>query len=170
MRKIKVGMLGIGNIGKGTYRTLEMGRKKIEDTTGLSIEIVKILNRHPDRDRGIDIPREKYVTDAYDIINDPDIDIMIELIGGIEPATTYMADALRAGKHVVTANKAAVAANGRMLQQLAQENQVLLRFEASVGGGIPILNAITTALVSNEFTEVLGILNGTTNYILTQMA
>ena len=67
MRKIKVGMLGIGNIGKGTYRTLEMGRKKIEDTTGLSIEIVKILNRHPDRDRGIDIPREKYVTDAYDI-------------------------------------------------------------------------------------------------------
>ena len=170
MRKIKVGMLGIGNIGKGTYRTLEMGRKKIEDTTGLSIEIVKILNRHPDRDRGIDIPREKYVTDAYDIINDPDIDIMIELIGGIEPATTYMADALRAGKHVVTANKAAVAANGRMLQQLAQENQVLLRFEASVGGGIPILNAITTALVSNEFIEVLGILNGTTNYILTQMA
>ena len=170
MRKIKVGMLGIGNIGKGTYRTLEMGRKKIEDTTGLSIEIVKILNRHPDRDRGIDIPREKYVTDAYDIIDDPDIDIMIELIGGIEPATTYMADALRAGKHVVTANKAAVAANGRMLQQLAQENQVLLRFEASVGGGIPILNAITTALVSNEFTEVLGILNGTTNYILTQMA
>jgi homoserine dehydrogenase len=169
MKTIKIGMLGIGNIGKGTYRTLEMSRAKIEQANGLTIEIVKILNRHPEIDRGIDIPKEKYVTDAYEIINDPEIDIVIELIGGIEPATTYMADALKAGKHVVTANKAALAANGRMLQELAYKNQLMLRFEASVAGGIPILNAISTALISNEFSEVQGILNGTTNYILTQM-
>lgn len=169
MKKINIGMLGIGNIGKGTYQTLEMSRSKIEQSTGLSLEIVKILNRHPEIDRGIDIPKEKYVTDAYDIINDPDIDIVVELIGGIEPATTFMADALKAGKHVVTANKAAIAANGQMLQELAYKNQLMLRFEASVAGGIPILNAISSALISNEFSQVQGILNGTTNYILTKM-
>ena len=169
MNKVKIGMLGIGNIAKGTYRTLELSRKKIEDSTEVSFEIVKILNRRPDEDRGIDIPKEKYVTDVNEILDDPEIDIVVELIGGIEPATEYMAAALSRGKHVVTANKAAIAANGEMLQRIAQENHAKLRFEASVGGGIPIINAITTALLSNEFTEILGILNGTTNYIMTQM-
>lgn len=162
MNKVKIGMLGIGNIAKGTYRTLELSRKKIEDSTDVSFEIVKILNRRPDVDRGIDIPKEKYVTDVNEILDDPEIDIVVELIGGIEPATEYMAAALSRGKHVVTANKAAIAANGEKLQRIAQENHAKLRFEASVGGGIPIINAITTALLSNEFTEVLGILNGTT--------
>ena len=170
MKKIiKAGMLGIGNIGKGTYQALEMNRAKIEETTGLDIEIVKILNRDPDRDRGIDIPKSKYTTDVQEILTDPGIDIVIELIGGIEPATTYMAEALRNGKSVVTANKAAIAANGKYLAQLAQDNHVLLRFEAAVAGGIPILTSLTTALLSNKFTAVHGILNGTTNYILTQM-
>ena len=169
MEKIKVGMLGIGNIGKGTYKALAMNQKKIADTTGLDIEIVKILNRHPEKDRGIDIPREKYTTDVDDILNDPEISIVVELIGGIEPATTFMARALENGKSVVTANKAAIAANGRMLAQLAQEHHVLLRFEAAVAGGIPILTSLTTALLSNEFSSVHGILNGTTNYMLTKM-
>ena len=159
MEKIKVGMLGIGNIGKGTYQALAMNQKKIADTTGLDIEIVKILNRHPERDRGIDIPKEKYTTDIDDILNDPEISIVVELIGGIEPATTFMARALENGKSVVTANKAAIAANGRMLAQLAQEHHVLLRFEAAVAGGIPILTSLTTALLSNEFRSVHGILN-----------
>ena len=171
MRKIiKVGMLGIGNIGKGTYQALEMNHQKIAETTGLDIEIVKILNRNPAKDRGIDIPKEKYTTDVNEILSDPDIDIVVELIGGIEPATTYMAQALSNGKSVVTANKAAIAANGPKLAALAQENHVLLRFEAAVAGGIPILTSVTTALLSNEFNEVHGILNGTTNYILTQMS
>ncbi|MGN0361947.1 MAG: homoserine dehydrogenase [Bilifractor sp.] len=169
MEKIKVGMLGIGNIGKGTYQALYMNQKKIADTTGLDIEIVKILNRHPEKDRGIDIPKEKYTKDVDEILNDPEISIVIELIGGIEPATTYMARALENGKSVVTANKAAIAANGRMLAELAQKHHVLLRFEAAVAGGIPILTSLTTALLSNEFSSVHGILNGTTNYILTQM-
>ncbi|MBQ6622933.1 MAG: homoserine dehydrogenase [Mogibacterium sp.] len=168
-KSIKVGMLGIGNIAKGTYRALEMNHDKIAETTGLEIEITKILNRDPSRDRGIDIPREKYTTDVQEILTDPEISIVVELIGGIEPATTYMAEALRNGKSVVTANKAAIAANGRLLADLAQENHVLLRFEAAVAGGIPILTSLTTALLSNHFTEVHGILNGTTNYILTQM-
>ena len=171
MKKIiKVGMLGIGNVGRGTYQALEMNRQKIAETTGFDIEIVKILNRHPEKDRGIDIPKEKYTANVDDILTDPEIDIVIELIGGIEPATDYMARAMQNGKSVVTANKAAIAANGKTLARIAQENHVLLRFEAAVAGGIPILTSLTTALLSNRFSAVHGILNGTTNYILTQMA
>lgn len=169
-KKIKVGMLGIGNVGRGTYQALEMNRSLIAEKTGLDIEIVKILNRSPEKDRGIEIPKEKYTADVQDILKDPEIDIVAELIGGIEPATTYMAEALANGKHVVTANKAAIAANGEKLAALAQENKVLLRFEAAVAGGIPILSSLTGPLLSNEFTQVHGILNGTTNYILTQMS
>lgn len=169
MKTIKVGLLGIGNVAKGTYRTLELNCEKIKANTGVCIEIAKILNRSPEKDRGIDIPQNVYVTEPYDIINDPEIDIVVELIGGIEPATEYMSAALSNGKHVVTANKAAIAKNGKKLQKLADENKVMLRFEASVAGGIPIINAITTALMSNEIDGILGIMNGTTNYILTQM-
>ena len=166
---IKVGMLGIGNVGRGTYQTLRMNHDKIAETTGLDIEIVKILNRHPEVDRGIEVPDGVYTPNVSDILDDPEIDIVIELIGGIEPATEYMARALANGKSVVTANKAAIAANGKKLAALAQEHHVLLRFEAAVAGGIPILTSLTTALLSNQFDEVHGILNGTTNYILTQM-
>ena len=169
MKTVKAGILGIGNVGTGTYRTLQLNRDKIIESTGMDIEVTKILNRHPDRDRGITIDKNIYVQDAYDIINDPEIDIVVELIGGIEPATTFMADAIKNGKHVVTANKAALAEHGKMLQELATQNGVMLRFEASVGGGIPIINALTSALLSNDFTEILGIVNGTTNYILTKM-
>lgn len=169
-KKIKVGMLGIGNVGTGTYRALEMNHDLIAARTGLDIEIVKILNRSPEKDRGISVPAEKYTADVNEILNDPEIDIVAELIGGIEPATSYMAEALSKGKHVVTANKAAIAANGPMLASLAQDNKVMLRFEAAVAGGIPILTSITTALQSNELTQVHGILNGTTNYILSQMS
>lgn len=170
MKKVKVGLLGIGNVATGTYKTLELNKEKIRESTGVDIEIAKILNRRPDVDRGINVDPSIYVQDADLILEDSDIDIVVELIGGIEPATEYMARALKNGKHVVTANKAAIAANGPMLQQLAQENRVMLRFEASVAGGIPIINALTTALLSNEFDEILGIVNGTTNYILTQMS
>lgn len=169
-KKIKVGMLGIGNVGRGTYQALEMNSELIAEKTGLDIEIARILNRSPEKDRGIEIPKEKYTSDVQDILNDPEIDIVAELIGGIEPATTYMAQALSNGKHVVTANKAALAANGSRLAAIAQENKVLLRFEAAVAGGIPILSSLSGALLSNEITQVHGILNGTTNYILTQMS
>ncbi len=169
IKTIKAGMLGIGNVGTGTYRTLQMNRQHIIDVAGVDIEITKILNRRPDVDRGIEIDKSVYVQDVSQIMDDPEISIVIELIGGVEPATSYMAEALKKGKHVVTANKAALAVNGKMLQQLAQENNVMLRFEASVGGGIPILRSLTGSLMSNQVEEILGIVNGTTNYILTQM-
>lgn len=169
MKHIKVGILGIGNVAVGTYKALEMNFHRIQQSTGVSIDVIKILNRSPEKDRGITVAEGVWTQDPSDILDNPEIDIVVELIGGIEPASEYMARALKNGKHVVTANKAAIAAKGDMLQKLALENGVMLRFEASVGGGIPILNALTTALLSNDFDEILGIVNGTTNYILTQM-
>ena len=176
MRTIHVGMLGIGNIGKGTWQTLEQGRARIEETTGLDIRIDRILCRtiRPERAEAIGVTPAQaealFTTDPAAILDDPAIDIVVELMGGIEPATSYMAQALKNGKHVVTANKAAIAANGEMLSQLAKENNVMLRFEASVAGGIPIINAVSSPLLANTFSEMHGILNGTTNYILTQMS
>lgn len=169
MKEIKIGLLGLGNIGTGTYKTLEMNRDQIEGSVGGSVNIVKILEKDIDRDRGIEVPREKFVAAPEEIFNDPDIDIVIELLGGIDPAATMIEQALLSGKHVVTANKAAVAANYHRLMKAAEEGGVQFRFEASVGGGIPVLTALTGCLRSNKFNRVLGIVNGTTNYILDKM-
>jgi homoserine dehydrogenase len=169
MKTIKVGLLGLGNVGTGTYKTLEMNRKHIESNTGLSIEIAKILVNDINKKRDILVSPDQITQNIDDIILDPSIDIVVELIGGIEPASSYMLKALENKKHVVTANKAAVAANFDDLMDAAKKNQVMFRYEASVGGGIPIINALNTALLANEFEEILGIVNGTTNYILTQM-
>lgn len=169
MKDIRIGLLGLGNIGTGTYRTLEMNRDQIEGTVGASVNIVKILEKDIDRDRGIQVDREKFVSDPQEIFSDPQIDIVIELLGGVEPASTMIEQALKSGKHVVTANKAAVAANYHRLMQAAEEGGVQLRFEASVGGGIPVLTALTGCLRANRFSRVLGIVNGTTNYILDKM-
>jgi homoserine dehydrogenase len=169
MKTIKVGLLGLGNVGTGTYKTLEMNRKHIESNTGLSIEIAKILVNDINKKRDILVSPDQITQNIDDIILDPSIDIVVELIGGIELASSYMLKALENKKHVVTANKAAVAANFDDLMDAAKKNQVMFRYEASVGGGIPIINALNTALLANEFEEILGIVNGTTNYILTQM-
>lgn len=169
MKRINIGLLGLGNIGTGTYKTLEMNKAHISNKTGIEFNITKILEIDVERDRGITVQREAFTQNVQDIWDDPEIDIVIELLGGIEPATTFMLDAMNSGKHVVTANKAAVAANYEALAEAAKKNKVMFRFEASVGGGIPILNALTTALLANEYEEIIGILNGTTNYILTKM-
>jgi homoserine dehydrogenase len=169
MKSVKIGLLGLGNIGTGTYKTLEMNRDQIEKETGLDLRITRILEKDTTRDRGIDVDPARFTQDADDIFNDPDIKIVIELLGGIEPATSFMLKAMESGKSVVTANKAAVAANFDQLMKTAGDNGVEIRFEASVGGGIPILNALTTVLRANKYDEILGILNGTTNYIMTQM-
>lgn len=169
MKKVNIGLLGLGNIGTGSYKVLEMNKAQIEKNTGCDIRITKILERDTTKERGIKVSKDQFTQDPDEIFNDPDIDIVIELLGGIEPASTFMLSALNSGKHVVTANKAAVAANYDKLMAAAKKNNVEFKFEASVGGGIPILNALTTVLGANEFIEILGILNGTTNYILTQM-
>lgn len=170
--KVNIGLMGFGTIGVGTFKVLEMNRDAIQRNAGLDITISKILVKDAFKDRsgiGVSIPQEIFTEDPNDLFQDPSIDVVIELLGGVEPASEYMLRALENGKHVVTANKAAVAANYDALQKAADQNHVMFRFEASVGGGIPILNALTTVLQANEFLEIMGILNGTTNYILTQM-
>ena len=169
MKTIKIGLLGLGNIGAGTYKLLEMNRAQIEAAAGARLIIDRVLEKDVEKDRGITVDRRQFTQNPDDVIKDPETDIIIELLGGIEPATSFMLDAMKNKKHVVTANKAAIAANFDKLKKCADENNVLFRFEASVGGGIPVLNAITTVLQGNKFDEVMGIVNGTTNYILTQM-
>lgn len=169
MKTIKIGLLGLGNIGTGSYKTLEMNRDHIEKNTGINLQITKILERDVDRERDISVDPNQFTQNPEAIFLDPEIKIVIELLGGIEPATSYMLEAMNHGKSVVTANKAAVAANFDKLMDTAKENHVEFRFEASVAGGIPVLNAISTVLQANQFEEILGILNGTTNYIMTQM-
>jgi homoserine dehydrogenase len=166
---VRIGLMGFGNIGVGTYKTLEMNREIIKANTGIDFQITKILEKDVDRERDVVVSKDMFTQNPDDLFLDPTIDIIIELLGGIQFASDLMLKALKNGKHVVTANKAAVAANYDALRDAAEENNVMFRYEASVGGGIPILNALTTALQANEFEEVLGILNGTTNYILSQM-
>jgi homoserine dehydrogenase len=170
LKRINIGLLGLGNIGTGTYRTLEMNAAHIRRAAGLDFAVTRILERDVDRERGITVSKAIFTQNPDDIWNDPATDIVIELLGGVEPATSFMVGAMNRGKHVVTANKAALAANYEILTDAAARNNVMFRFEASVGGGIPILNALTTALLANEYEEIMGILNGTTNYILTKMA
>lgn len=169
MKRVNIGLLGLGNIGTGTYKVLEMNRDTIQKALGLEVEITRILETDTARDRGIYVDPDKFTQDPKDIFQDPTIEIVIELLGGIEPATSFMLSALNSGKSVVTANKAAVAANYLVLKEAADKNNVEFRYEASVGGGIPVLKVMTSVLRANEFSEVLGIVNGTTNYILTQM-
>jgi len=169
MKRIGIGLLGLGNIGSGTYRVLEQNRRHIEETTGLDLRITRILEIDTERDRGFTVAPGVFTQDMDDILSDPEIDIVIELLGGVEPATSFMVGALKAGKSVVTANKAALAENYELLTETAAQTGMKLRFEASVGGGIPLIGAVTESLCANEFTEILGILNGTTNYILTKM-
>ena len=169
MKTVKIGLLGLGNIGTGTYKVLDMNREQIEKATGSHIKIERILEKDTARKRDIDVAPSQFTQNPDDILKNPEIDVVIELLGGVEPATTFMLEAMNNKKHIVTANKAAIAANYDKLKKCAEENNVMLRFEASVGGGIPILNAISSALQGNKFYEVMGIVNGTTNYMLTQM-
>ena len=162
MKKIKVGILGYGTVGSGTHEILIRNHDLIQKRTGVSVEVVRILRRKPS-------DSHLFTDDPDVILNDPDIDLIVEVIGGIEPAASFMLTAMKNGKHVVTANKAAVAANYKVLTEPAEENGVDFLFEAAVAGGIPVLTAIQNPLQGNNFLEVMGILNGTTNYILTKM-
>ncbi len=165
----KIALLGFGTVGKGTYRALTQNAAEIERKTGKRIEVKKILEKNPAViDSGL-APKELFTQDFDSIVNDPEISIVAEIIGGSEPATTFMLRALKAGKHVVTPNKAVIAANYDMFRQAAAENGVQIRYEASVGGAIPVIETIRRSLVANRITKVQGIVNGTTNYILTKM-
>lgn len=169
MKTAKIGLLGFGNVGGGTYKILTDNKELIEKRIGVSPEVVKILQRNKNKKRFVDADEKLLTEDPDEILNNDEIDIVVEMLGGIEPATSFMLQAMENGKHVISANKAAIAANYNKLVETAKKNNVEFLFEASVAGGIPVLTAITNALAANNYVEVMGILNGTTNYILTKM-
>ncbi len=168
MESLKIGILGMGTVASGLVGIMEFNKDKVEASIGRELIVDKVLVSNLDKKRNVNLPKEVYTSDAYQVINS-DADIIVELIGGINPAYEYIKAALNNKKNVVTANKALIAAHGEELEPIAEKNNVKLMYEASVGGGIPILNTIRNNLSANEFESVFGILNGTTNYVLTQM-
>ncbi len=168
-RTVRLGLLGLGTVGKGVYRLLEANRQLIEQRIGASIEIAKIAVRDPGKDRGITCSESMLTSDAAEVVRDPNIDIVVELIGGTDVARGLISDAIAAGKHVVTANKALLAEHGGELRSAARREGVLLAFEGSVGGGIPVIKTIQESLAANRVLSIYGIINGTSNYILTKM-
>ncbi len=168
-RKVQVGLIGLGTIGRGVARLFLERSSELSHGRGFDLQLVRIADLDITTPRGIDLPGEILTTDAYQIIDDSHISVVIELIGGIEPARTYILSALEKGKSVVTANKALLSQYGKELLQAAEKNGVHLFFEASVCGGIPIIRILREGLVANRIERLYGILNGTTNYILTRM-
>ena len=167
-KKIKVALLGVGTVGTGVYKLIQRRADVMVRTIGAKMEVSKILVHNLNKQReGIDA---SLLTDNWqEIVNDPEIQIVVEVMGGIEPARTMILEALHAGKHVVTANKDLLAAHGKELLDAAEEKHCDLLFEAAVAGGIPIIRPLKQCLAGNEIDEVIGIVNGTTNYILTKM-
>ena len=170
MERIQIGLIGLGTIGTGVAKTLLENHALIEDRLGFSLSLKSIADVDLSRDRGIRIPEGMLTSDAERLINDPEIDIIIELIGGIEPARTFIKNALKNGKHVITANKALLASKGKELFEDALKYGKDLYYEAAVGGGIPIIKTLREAFVANNYTFIYGILNGTCNFILTDMS
>jgi homoserine dehydrogenase len=170
MRTVKVGLIGLGTVGSGVVEILRRHREHFRTRAGVDIEIARLADRDPARAEALGLAGEEFTADAADVIGDPDIDVVIELIGGTGAARGIVLDALAAGKSVVTANKALMATSGKEVLDAAAAAGVDVAFEASVGGGIPIIGPLKHALVSNEIQRVMGIVNGTTNYILTRMA
>lgn len=165
---VNVGLLGLGTVGTGVVRILQDNCDNIALKVGMPVSIKKILVRNPGKARSV-TTEAVIVADINEIINDDEIDIVVEVMGGEIPAKEYMLKALSAGKHVVTANKDVVAKFGKELFEAAEKNKVDLLFEASVGGGIPIIGPLKQSLAGNRIEEVMGIVNGTTNYMLTKM-
>jgi homoserine dehydrogenase len=169
MKQLGVGLLGFGTVGAGVVDGLQRNRELLAQRTGVDIVLRRIADVDLDRDRGVKVDRAILTKDARAVINDPAVDIVVELIGGTGIAKTLMIETLNAHKPVVTANKKLLAEYGEDIFGLAQKNGVDLYFGASVGGGIPIVRVLREGLVANNVQRILGILNGTCNYILTRM-
>jgi homoserine dehydrogenase len=169
-KAIKVGLLGLGNIGAGTLDILRRNRDLIERRLGVPLEVVRAADLDPRRAERLGLPSSVFTTDARAVVEDPAVQVVVELIGGIEPARTLVLAAMDAGKHVVTANKALLSTHWEEVVTRAEERRVSLYFEGAVAGGIPLIHAIRRGLVANRIRRVTGIINGTCNYILTRMA
>jgi homoserine dehydrogenase len=169
-KAIKVGILGLGNIGAGTVEILKKNGALLERRLGVPFELVRAADLDARRAEALGLAPGVYTADAKAVVNDPEVQVVVELIGGIEPARSLILAAMDAGKHVVTANKALLSTHWEELVARAEQRRVSLGFEGSVGGGIPIIHAIRRGLVANRVRRVTGIINGTCNYILTRMA
>ncbi|MCP4907089.1 MAG: homoserine dehydrogenase [bacterium] len=166
---IGVGLIGFGTIGTGVVKVLSENATEIEQRLGFPLRLVRIADLDTDTDRGVDLSEVHFDADASGLIADPSVHIVIELIGGYDVPRKFILEAFAAGKHVVTANKALLALHGREIFGAAAAAGLDIAFEAAVGGGIPILRSLREGLAANKIEKVLGILNGTTNYVLTEM-
>jgi len=169
MKEIKVGLIGFGTVGSGVVKILQKNYRLINKRMGARIILKRIADIDIKTDRGVRLKSGILTRKADDVINDPEIDILMELIGGDEPAKTFILKAIRKGKHIVTANKALLALHGDEIFREAHRFGVDVNFEASVGGGIPVIRSIKEGLVANRIESIFGILNGTSNYILSKM-
>ena len=160
MSKIKIGLIGLGTVGSGVYKNLQNFDQ---------VEIVKIAVRNINKPREINVPTEILTDNPYEIVSNPEINVVVELIGGVEPAWDYIKTALENGKHIVTANKELLAKKGEDLFHLSEEHNCVVLYEAAIAGGIPLIMPIKTIMAGNKINKIQAILNGTTNYILTKM-
>ena len=170
MKPLRIGLLGCGNVGAALVTLLDERRDAVAARTGLELEITRIAVRSTAKDRGLRIDPSVFCTGAADIVSDPEIDIVVEVIGGIEPARSLLHDAIAAGKPVVTGNKELLANHGAQLFAAADDAGVDMLFEAAVAGAIPLIRPLRESLAAEPVQRIMGIVNGTTNYILTQMA
>ncbi len=170
MKKINVGIIGFGNVGSGVVRIRRDRKIMLSTKIATQINIKKICDADISSKRNVSVDKSLLTRKVSDILDDPQIDVVVELVGGIHPAKEFISDALKKGKHVVTANKALLAEHGRELFALAQDCGKTIYFEASVGAGIPIIKSLREGLVANKFNSVFGIVNGTSNYVLTAMS
>lgn len=166
---IKVGLLGLGTVGSGVYEIIKNKAEGIKNVTGKDVVISKILDKDSSKAKAYGLGEDVVTQDAYEILDDPSIDIIVEVIGGIDVPLEYMKRAIENGKHVITANKAVISPHFEELHALAEEKDVALLYEASVAGGVPILRELKSVLNINDVNYIKGILNGTTNFIMSKM-
>ncbi|MGG4439156.1 homoserine dehydrogenase [Brevibacillus fortis] len=169
-QSIKLGLMGFGTVGTGVVRIIQAHQEDLQKQTGLSIEISRILVKDAEKSRNIPSMESALTTDPASLLDDPEIEVIVEVIGGIHPAKEYILGALERGKHVVTANKDLMALHGAEILEKAQEKGCDVFYEASVAGGIPILRALVEGFSSDRIAKMMGIVNGTTNYIMTKMS
>jgi len=169
LRNIRIGLIGCGVVGQGIMRLLKENAASIEGRLGGTIEVLRIAAHEPGKERGPDVPMALLTYDPEQVVNDPNVEVVVEVMGGVEPTYGYLKRAIEAGKSVVTANKALLAARGHELLELAEARGVDLYFEAAVAGGVPVIRVLREAFASDRIVAVRGIINGTSNYILSRM-
>ncbi|MFB9327234.1 homoserine dehydrogenase [Paenibacillus aurantiacus] len=170
MKPVKVGLLGLGTVGTGVVRIVEGHQEDLQSQVGSPIVIEKVLVQNKSKTRAINVSSDKLTEDPWEIVNNPEIDVIVEVMGGIETTKSYILEALSRGKHIVTANKDLMALHGPEILAKAQQHGCDVLYEASVAGGIPIIRTLIEGFSSDRITKIMGIVNGTTNYILTKMS